>query len=292
MTLRLLSLDDRLLVTEYLRRYPPEISELTFTNLYSWHNTRPIWVDVFSDSLIVFAETKMGLVVLGPPVGPVSLNEVLREYGSQISGAERIPRDMIADISLLPGCTVAEDRDNSDYVYLREDLATLAGRKFTKKRNHINKCMAAYSCQYEIITSELVTECMAMQDRWCAARNCKAEPGLCGEYQAIAETLYHYQEFGLTGGAIRIAGIIEAFTVGEALNPSTVVCHFEKAMPQFQGLGQLINQWFAKNNLGGFTYVNREQDLGIPGLRRAKESYYPHHLVEKVRISLFGPSIE
>ncbi len=292
MTMRQLSLDDRLFVTEYLRRFPPEISELTFTNLYAWLHTRPIWIDIFSDSLIIFAETKMGLVVFGNPVGPVSLPEVLREYGSQISGAERIPKAMIADLPLLPGVTVAEDRNNSDYVYRREELATLAGRNFTKKRNHINQCLAAYSCQYEIITPEIIAECLSMQDRWCTARDCKAEPGLCGEYQAIEETLLHYREFGLTGGAIRIEGIVEAFAVGEALNPSTAVCHFEKAMSQFQGLGQLINQWFARNNLAGFTYVNREQDLGIPGLRRAKKSYYPHHLVEKVRIVLSGLSIE
>jgi hypothetical protein len=292
MNLRPLSLDDRLCVTEYLRRFPPEISELTFTNLYAWRRTRPIWTDTFKESLIFFAETKTGLVVLGNPVGPVSLAEVFREYGGRIRGADRFPKAMLADLPLPPGATVVEDRDNGDYAYRREELATLAGRNFTKKRNHINQCLAAYPCRYEIITPETVPECLEMQDRWCAARDCRAEPGLCGEYQAIEETLRRYHEFGLTGGAIRIGGVIEAFTVGEPLNPSTAVCHFEKAMPRFQGLGQLINQWFARNNLAGFTYVNREQDLGIPGLRRAKESYYPDHLVEKVRIILPGSDME
>lgn len=292
MTLRPLSLDDRLFVTEYLQRFPPEISELTFTNLYAWRRTRPIWIDTFKESLIFFAETRMGLVVLGNPVGPVSLGEVFREYGSQITGAYRFPKTMITDLALLPAPKVVEDPDNNDYVYRREELATLAGRNFTKKRNHINQCLAAYDCKYEIITPEIVPECLDMQERWCAARDCQAEPGLCGEYQAIEETLRHYQEFGLTGGAIRIEGVIEAFTVGESLNPTTAVCHFEKAMPQFQGLSQLINQWFARNNLAAFTYVNREQDLGIPGLRQAKESYCPDHLVEKVRIILPGSSIE
>lgn len=291
MTLRLLTLDDRLLVTEYLRRFPVEISELTFTNLYAWRHTRPIWIEEFRESLLFFAETKTGLVILGNPVGPVSLAEVLNEYGeyrSRISGVERFPKEKLAAFPLPPGAKVVEDRDNADYVYRREDLATLSGRHFTKKRNHINQCLAADNCQYEIITPEIIPECLAMQDRWCADRNCKIEPGLGGEYQAIEETLRHYAEFALTGGAIRIAGRIEAFTVGEALNPSTAVCHFEKAMPQFHGLAQLINQWFAKNNLVGFTYVNREQDLGIYGLRKAKESYFPEHLVEKVRLILPG----
>jgi hypothetical protein len=292
MTLRPLSLDDHLFVTRYLRRFPPEISELTFTNLYAWHRTRPIWIDMFKESLIFFFESKTGLMVLGNPVGSVSLAEVFHEYGSRLTGADRFPKAMIADIPLPSGATVVEDRDNGDYVYLREDLATLAGRNFTKKRNHINQCLAAYPCQYEIITPETAGECLAMQERWCAARECQDQPGLCGENQAIEETLRHYQEFGLVGGAIRIEGIIEAFTVGEGLNPVTAVCHFEKAMPQFQGLGQVINQWFAKNSLAGFTYVNREQDLGIPGLRRAKESYVPDHLVEKVRVILPGTDID
>ncbi|MCX5869952.1 MAG: phosphatidylglycerol lysyltransferase domain-containing protein [Deltaproteobacteria bacterium] len=292
MNLRPLSLDDRLSVTEYLRRFPPEISELTFTNLYAWRQTRPIWIDTFKKSLIIFAETRMGMVVLGNPVGPVSLSEVFREYGSRIMGVDRFPKEKLADLAMLPGIMIIEDRDNADYVYRREDLATLTGRNFTKKRNHINQCLATYNCQYEIITLETVPECLAMQDRWCAVRDCNNEPGLCGEYRAIKETLHHYTEFGLTGGAIRIEGTIEAFAIGEALTPATAVCHFEKAMPQFQGLGQLINQWFARNNLAGFTYVNREQDLGIPGLRRAKETYFPDHLVEKVRIVLSGSSME
>jgi uncharacterized protein len=292
MNLRLLSLDDRILISDYLRQFPPEISELTFTNLYAWRHTRPIWIDTLKDSLIFFVETKTGLVIFGHPVGPVSIAEVLSEYGNRISGIDRYPKKKLAESVLLPGAMITDDRDNADYVYRREALATLAGRNFTKKRNHINQCLATYNCRYEIITAETVPECLVMQERWCAARDCKAEPGLCGEYQAIEETLHHYMEFGLTGGAIRIEGNIEAFTVGEAFNSSTAVCHFEKAMPQFHGLGQLINQWFAENNLADFVYINREQDLGIPGLRRAKETYFPDYLVEKVRVVLSGSSME
>ena len=283
--MRPLTLDDRLSVTEHLKRFPPEISELTFTNLYAWRQSRPILLDEFKESLLFFAETKTGLVLMGNPIGPVSLTKVFNEYGSRITGAERFPKNTIPAESLLPGVLVVEDRDNADYVYRREDLATLAGRHFTKKRNHINQCLAAYNCQYEVITEETVLECLTMQDRWCAARNCKTEPGLCGEYQAIVETLRNYREFPLTGGAIRIDGTIEAFAVGEELNPSTAVCHFEKAMSQFHGLGQLINQWFARENLSRFTYVNREQDLGIPGLRKAKQSYHPVRMIDAYRIA-------
>jgi hypothetical protein len=83
------------------------------------------------------------------------------------------------------------------------------------------------------------------------------------------------------GGAIYVDGCLEAFALGEKLNENTAVVHFEKANPEIRGLYQLINQWFCKNVLQGFTYVNREQDLGSEGLRRAKISYRPHHMVEK-----------
>jgi hypothetical protein len=95
----------------------------------------------------------------------------------------------------------------------------------------------------------------------------------------------YYNELGLTGGAIRVNGEIQAFTVGEQLAPGAAVCHFEKAMPGVQGLGQLINQWFAKYSLTGFEFVNREQDLGIAGLRQAKKSYYPFKMVDKYTIT-------
>jgi hypothetical protein len=101
------------------------------------------------------------------------------------------------------------------------------------------------------------------------------------EYSAIREAFSHYEELDPIGGAIRVNGKVEAYAVGEKLAPGTAVCHFEKAMPNVKGLGQLINQWFAKYSLSDFEFVNREQDLGVPGLRRAKESYFPHHMVEK-----------
>jgi hypothetical protein len=125
-----------------------------------------------------------------------------------------------------------------------------------------------------------------MQDRWCQARKCGKNPGLCKEYVAIRDAFVHYQDLQFLGGVIRINGEIQAYALGEELNPDTAVCHFEKAMPDVQGLGQLINQWFAKYALGGFQFVNREQDLGIPGLRQAKESYHPHHMVHKFTATL------
>ena len=114
-----------------------------------------------------------------------------------------------------------------------------------------------------------------MQKRWCASRSCTSEPALCNEYASILSMFKNFKELDLIGGAIRVDGEIQAFAIAEQLGPGIAVCHFEKALSGIQGLGPLINQWFALYGLKDFTFINREQDLGIPGLRQAKQSYRP-----------------
>lgn len=285
MDLQPLSLESKPLVNDFLHRFPPVISEFTFTNLFVWQQTRPLWFAEFAGSLLFFTKTANGLALFGPPLGPVGLAALLAAFSGEISELQRFPKAALPEAT-LPGITISEDRDNADYVHRTSDLASLPGRNFAKKRNHVNQCLNSYDCRYETITPQSSEECLALQERWCTARHCAVEPGLSGEDAAISETLRHYGELELLGGAIRINGVIEAFAIGEALNPTTAVCHFEKAMPGYHGLAQLINHWFAGHELGDFAFVNREQDLGIPGLRRAKQSYHPDHLVEKVRITL------
>ncbi len=286
--LRPLTLADRSLVSGYLRTYPPEISEHTFTNLFIWQPSRPILFTEIDDSLIFLvkaAQAKGRYILFGPPAGEISIPDIFSVFGDDIIGAVRIPD---TDAENLPAqqFMVHEDLDNADYVYGVVELAELAGRRFAKKRNHIKNCLANHSCEYAPITAELIAECEIMQENWCNTRDCGRNPGLCNEANAIAETFAHFSEFGLIGGAVKIDGTIQAYAIAEKLFPGTAVWHFEKAMADIRGLGQLINQWFSKYGLSGFDYVNREQDLGIPGMRQAKKSYFPHHMVGKSCLSL------
>ena len=286
--IRPLTLTDKSLVSEYLRRYPPEISEHTFTNLFIWQPSRPILFAEIDNSLVflVKAAQKQGKYILfGSPAGDISIPDVFTRFGEELIGAVRIP-DTHAENLPAPDFAVSPDRDNADYVYRVEDLAELAGRHYAKKRNHIKQCLSSHDCQYVPMTAELLAECETMQENWCRKRDCGRNPGLCNEANAIAETFAHFNEFTLLGGAVRVDGTIQAFAIAEELSPGTAVWHFEKAMADIPGLGQLINQWFSKYGLSGFEYVNREQDLGIPGMRQAKESYYPHHMVAKSSLSL------
>lgn len=282
-----LDLSHRNLVNRYLTDYPPEISEHTFTNLFAWRRTKPVWLYETAGTLIFLTRTEIcrrdELLILGPPPGRLTLTESFRKPGNKVIGAVRITG--AASGGLDSGSySIKPDRANSDYVYLVRDLAELEGRNYAKKRSHIKHCLNAYDCVFERISARNLDECRDLLVRWCRSRRCAEDPGLDGESEAIRTTLDHFSEFNLLGGAIRVDGRIEAFSIGEGLNKTTAVCHFEKAMPGINGLNQLINQWFAKHCLGGFRYINREQDLGIPGLRRAKESYHPDHLVEKFEV--------
>ncbi|MDY6954275.1 MAG: phosphatidylglycerol lysyltransferase domain-containing protein [Thermodesulfobacteriota bacterium] len=282
--MRPLALSDRPLVKDYLRRYPPHISELTFTNLFVWRHSRPVFLAEVEDS-IAFVTTagengESERFILGHAVGRALPLQVAHGLGQDVAGFVRIPAKT-ADTLKGSNLLITPDRDNWDYVYRVKDLAELAGRHYHKKRNLIKQCLEAHTCAYEPVTEEILDECLDMQDRWCQARQCKLDRGLCREYVAIRDMFDNFPELELLGGAIRADGVLQAYAVGEALGPVTAVCHFEKAMPGFRGLGQLINQWFARYALKDFEFENREQDLGIPGLRQAKESYYPHHMVEK-----------
>ncbi len=174
-----------------------------------------------------------------------------------------------------------DDRDNWDYVYLREKLATLSGRKYHSKKNHVNafkKENPDYA--YEPITAANKDECIAFAEVWCEHRE-EEDPSIKCEMCAIKEALDNMEPLGIKGGLIRLKGKVEAFSFGELLNKDTAVVHVEKANPEIRGLYSIINMEFAANVFPQVTYLNREEDMGKDGLRKAKESYNPEFMVHK-----------
>lgn len=291
-----LLLEDQPRITDFLTRHPPEISELTFTNLFVWGKSRPVFHLEMGDSLVFLVTATDdspagGYTMLGPPVGDIPIPEVAATLGNKLLGVARLAGGQVEYLKKA-GIHLEEDRDNADYVYLTEDLANLAGGRYAKKRNRVKKCLQNYRCEYHPLTAGLIPECLAMQERWCRARQCGRDPGLCGEYDAILQTFALYGRTGLIGGTVMVDGTVQAYALAERLGPETAVWHFEKAMPGIDGLGQLINHWFARYGLSAFRYVNREQDLGIDGLRQAKESYHPHHMVRKFTARFTGDPLQ
>lgn len=174
------------------------------------------------------------------------------------------------------------ERDYFDYIYLREDLATLRGKKYQSKRNHINNFKKQYSYEYVPITPDIVPQCLKLECKWYKANNGdNDEEELNDERRSLTYALHHFDSLSLIGGALRVDNEIIAFSFGAPINHNTFGVHVEKADVNFDGAYTVINQEFASHLPEQYTYVNREEDLGIPGLRQAKLSYQPTILLEK-----------
>lgn len=284
-----ISLDHQKAFDWFFSNHNPEISEYTFTNLYVWRRAKQIKLSLFDDQLCVMAQKGENEFYFMPPIGDGDISktaESLFSYAEKEGFKPSVQRvcESMAETLKSYGFSAELDIDNSDYVYLVDDLATLAGRKFDGKRNRIKKCINENDPEYRPITLDIVDLCFELQTAWCDIRQCKLDSGLASEDVAIKEIFSLIDILPVFGGVIFINGKIEAFTLAEKLSNNTAVVHFEKANPEIDGLYQLINHWFCQNSLKDYTYVNREQDLGIEGLRRAKQSYYPCKMVNKYKV--------
>ena len=191
---------------------------------------------------------------------------------------------------LMPGRFAYEaDRDGFDYLYDIDRLADLTGKKLHAKRNHINRFMDNNpSWVYEEITPQTLPECLEMDQEWyrrsMVREGAAEERDLGDEGIALRTAMDHYHALGLEGGLIRVYGEVVAFTMGDRLNSDTYDVHFEKAYGELQGAYAMINREFARwvrAKHPNVRYLNREDDMGVEGLRKAKESYYPDRMVEK-----------
>ena len=175
------------------------------------------------------------------------------------------------------------DRDSADYVYESEKLATLSGKKLHGKRNHINKFKSLYDGRwsYESMTGENLEDCFQMALKWRKENECEDDDEKRGEMCVALNSLRLFEELHLTGGVLRIDGEVVAFTIGEPICEDTYVVHIEKAYADVQGAYTMINQQFVEHECMNYKYVNREDDTGAEGLRKAKLSYRPAFMVEK-----------
>ncbi len=289
-----ISIDDRDFLQEHLWAYQPNTSELTFTNLFIWREAYNVEWAMLDNVLLLLAKDDEGEFYGLPPVATASRLEASRTFLRWLreeKGVEK-PRIERADERLMH--ELAEDdemvseptRDQFDYIYKREDLAELSGRDYSNKRNHINYFQRMYEYTYEPLTEENIAACVEVACEWCEKYRCEDDMNLLEERGAVLSSLENFPLLRAQGGVIRVEGKIQAFSVGEMLNEQTLVVHVEKADPDIRGLYQLINREFVSHCCQEAIYVNREQDLGVPGLRRAKKSYHPDHMAKKYRLHL------
>lgn len=177
-------------------------------------------------------------------------------------------------------------RDNFDYVYNAADLITLKGKKYHGKRNHLAHFAALGEAGYEPIGEENLEECHQMNEEWCKINGCDKNITLSAEACAVGQAFRNFHELGYAGGLLRLNGRIVAYSMGEPLTQDTFVVHIEKAFADVEGAYTAINREFAAHFCEGYAFVNREDDVGEEGLRRAKMSYNPALLLEKYSAEL------
>lgn len=179
-----------------------------------------------------------------------------------------------------------EARDHFDYVYSVPELIELKGNKFHKKKNLLHQFEKSNIFEYTPMQADCVEEVLDMQAEWHGWQE-HPSAALEAENQAISRVLKNFDRLGsLLGGTIRVAGKVIAYTVGESLNTDTIVIHFEKGDTRFKGVYQAINKHFLAAQEDRFALVNREQDLGDEGLRKAKLSYNPVQFMQKYDVEL------
>lgn len=287
-----ITLEDQRWMRELLEKQSRFSCEYCFGNHFIWRNTYQEQAARIGDYATVMLESK-GVKRFLYPAGEGDLRPVVEEL-LRYAEEQRIPFRMFSaskeDVEelemLFPGkFRFSCDRDFMDYIYRVEDLIQLPGRKYHGKRNHIARFRDS-DWAFEELSDSNFQDCLEMNRRWCKQNGNCQQDDIRAERCAVAQSFRYFHELGFFGGLLRQDGRVVAYTIGEQLNEETVVVHIEKAFGEIQGAYPAINQEFLKNLCSGYTYVNREEDLGIPGLRRAKLSYHPVFLHEKYEVML------
>lgn len=174
-----------------------------------------------------------------------------------------------------------ENRDSFDYLYDREKLATLEGKKYHSKRNHIASFSKKYDWKYQKITKENIDAVKLCAKEWYKENAERFDKYMACEKDGIELLLNNMDELSILGGAVTVGEKVVAFTLASKINDEAVDIHIEKALKDYGEAYTVINREFAKNELSSFKYINREDDLGLAGLRKAKLSYKPERLIKK-----------
>lgn len=282
---RPVTLEDRAFFEKLYSLYPQTHSDNTFTNMVCWNHFAN-YQYAYQEKNIILASTIEGTTRFRPPIGPrnPALLRSLLRLASEVSDNEPIvlidPDTAMWMRSVCPGINLVPDRNHFEYVYRTADLATLSGKNYLTIRRQVNKfrknCMSAI----EPMTSENREEVKRFLIQWCEWKGCEGDLVLAHEKDAVFFAVDHFDELPLEGLLIRVDSAIAAISLFEPLNADTALVHFEKGLPDCEGIYKVINQEAAALLSRQFTYINRESDLGVAGLREAKMRYHPHHMVE------------
>lgn len=287
-----LTIDDKPRLDPFFNDNYHENAHLNFTNLFIWRKPYNIQWCIEDDILYLKASYRGHTYAIPPVCSDEKIFEALDKYLAYFQdlgedfmfyGLEQHTVDLFKEYPRAE-FEFSTNRDEYDYVYNSQDLIKLAGRKFHSKKNHLNSFRKNYpEAQYMPINDEIITLCKITINGWYKKRlqETPDDEFIGVERDAIIEVFNNFEKLKLKGGALFLVNKVMAFTFGEKLNDNMAVIHVEKADPDVNGAYTAINQAFVEHEWSDVEFINREEDMGIPGLRKAKESYRPVKLVEK-----------
>ena len=289
MTFKTLTLEDRPVFHELETRSPLSTSDANFSNMLIWQGFYHFSWTTAHGCLCVKAEPEGGAPFALAPLGGGDFLAAL-DFLLASMAEPRLSRVPEAETGVIaaarPDWSVEPDVDNFDYVYLAEKLITLGGRRMHQKKNHYNNFVRNNRFELLEVTEALHDELVAVEAKWLTSKTEKLGPDnhLQLEREAVHILLENFKNLELQGLAIRVDDKIEAFTLGEPLGPDTALVHVEKGNPDIRGIYVALCSHFCKTYYADKTFINREQDLGLPGLRQSKESLKPDHMRKKFNI--------
>lgn len=275
---------------KYFSQCPQKASDYSIVNLWGWADVYGLYW-AWSEQMVWVKQT-IPKEVFWAPVAPwpeIDWNLCFDKYFQSPAVFLRVPEDlmMIWKESIGNRIFAEESRDHWDYLYDVNELIRLSGRRFHKKKNLLNQFKKKYDFEFVPLDMKIIDMAMAMQEDWCTWRDCEASDVLAAENLVILRVLDSWKKLaGLTGGAILVDGQMVAYTIAEPLSKDVMVIHFEKGNTDYKGAYQAVNQMFLEHFGQNFKIANREQDLGDPGLRKAKLSYIPSDFLKKYRVIL------
>lgn len=287
-------LEHKELIDKYLKMQKKRSCDHTFSNTLLWGRYYGVTFKIVNDMLIF--KTKKKHTFFSFPVGKEEglksaidyIMEECSKEGEPFNLHLVTPEQFEMLEQIYPGKFQIEyNRDASDYVYETEKLINLSGKKYHGKKNHINRFLATNpTWSYEVLNDENMEECFQMALQWRNENEVEGDEEKTAEMNVTLNALRLYKELELKGGLLKIDGKVIAFTLGEPVCDDTFVVHIEKAFGNIQGTYPMINQQFLIHEASTFPYVNREEDMGSEGLRKAKLSYRPIFMVEKGVVTL------
>jgi len=285
-----LSLHEQDTYKQHLARTPQVTSDYSFGNLWAWREVYGLeWA---RDGELIWIRQTRPEMAYWAPVGPWDRADWTQLLSGRVQDGlalTRIPEGLARIWDPVPGVDLEPDPDHWDYVYSVPELIELKGNKFHKKKNLLRQFKKLYQAEYVSLDLSRIEQALTLQTEWCLWRDCEESTTLEKENQAILAVFRDWQNLeDVYGGGLMIDGNMAAYTVAEPLDEENLVIHFEKACPTYKGIYQAMNQMFLEYEGNGYSYVNREQDLGDPGLRKAKQSYNPVGYLKKYSGSFRG----